>query len=331
LQAEPLIHWPEPIIQFIGFVAEFLAVGSVGFRYAALRGRLDDASAPGASRAADASAEERAVYANACARAALIGLSGAIVSALLFGYALPDAAARAHTTVVGLLTTKLSVGLEAVLTLVGIVGLGLAAARRQAGWALAAVGVILGPLSGIVDGQWLRMVNPVHRMVAGLWLGTLFVLLVAGLDSVLRDARVRDRRGAMVADMVNGFSPLALTCGIILVLSGLVTAWRHLNPLSSLWTTPYGWALMVKLALVAVVFALGAWNWRRQRPMLGSEDAAIAIRRSTRRELTAAVLVLAATAIVVSLPSPRPPKPPGEGPPAAAAPVPGPGAPGGAP
>jgi putative copper export protein len=216
--------------------------------------------------------------------------------------------------------------------LVGIVGLGLAAARRKAGWALAAVGVILGPLTGIVDGQWLRMVNPVHRMVAGLWLGTLFVLLVAGLDSVLRDARVRDRRGAMVADMVNGFSPLALTCGIILVLSGLVTAWRHLNPLSSLWTTPYGWALMVKLALVAVVFALGAWNWRRQRPMLGSEDAAIAIRRSTRRELTAAVLVLAATAIVVSLPSPRPPKPPGEGPPAAAAPVPGgPGAPGGAP
>jgi putative copper export protein len=146
--------------------------------------------------------------------------------------------------------------------------------------------------------------------VAGLWIGTLFVLVAVGLSAILRDARARDQRGRLAADLVNGFSPLALTCGMVVVASGLVTAWTHLNPLSSLWTTPYGYALIVKLFFVAIVFALGAWNWRRQRPKLGSEETARDIRRSSRAELTAALFVLIATAVVISLPAPRPPGPP---------------------
>lgn len=304
MQVEPLIRWPQPIIELVGFVAQFLAVGSVGFRYAAVRGRLG-ASDPG----------ERSVYERACARAARMGVVGAIVGAVLFAQGLPGRAQRAHTTASGLLTSDLATGLQAALIAIGILGLALAAARRRAGWPLAAIGVILGPLTGIVSLQWLRLVNPVHRLMAGLWLGTLFVLLVAGLTPVLRDERVRDRRGSMVAAMVNGFSPLALVCGAFVVASGLITAWRHLNPLSSLWTHPYGWALLVKLAFVAVVFALGAWNWRRQRPSLGSTQAAEAIRRSSRSELTVAALVLAATAILLSIPSPRPPgQPAGQAP-----------------
>lgn len=79
---------------------------------------------------------------------------------------------------------------------------------------------------------------------------------------------------------------------------------------------------VVKLCIVAVVFALGAWNSRRVRPTLGSEDAAHALRRSSKGELTAAALVLVASAILVSLPSPRPPGSPGPGaPPAGGAPA----------
>ncbi|HEX2780397.1 MAG TPA: CopD family protein, partial [Gemmatimonadaceae bacterium] len=107
--------------------------------------------------------------------------------------------------------------------------------------------------------------------------------------------------------MVNGFSPLALVMGGLVVLFGVITAWRHLEPISALWTTPYGWALIAKLVVVAVVFALGAWNWRRQRPALGSDEAARAMRRSATRELAAAGLVLLITAVLVSLPSPRRP------------------------
>ena len=47
------------------------------------------------------------------------------------------------------------------------------------------------------------------------------------------------------------------------MLFGVITAWRHLKYLSALWTTPSGYALLLKLALVAAMFSLGAWNWRR--------------------------------------------------------------------
>ena len=61
----------------------------------------------------------------------------------------------------------------------------------------------------------------------------------------------------------------------------------------------------MKLCFVALVFILGAWNWRRQRPRLGSEEAAGRIRRSSIMELSVATIVLIVTSILVSLPSPR--------------------------
>ncbi len=298
LQARPLIEWPEAVVEYVGFLAQFVATGAIGFRYAAVRDRLR------ATRNVGATGDGR-FYAYVCARAARIALLGAIVSAILFAMRLPENAARAHTTVTGLLTHDRIAGVQTLLTIVGVLGLLVAAARASWGWPLAAIGILLAPLSGILSGQWTRLVNPVHRVVAGLWIGTLFVLVVAGLVPLLRDAPWRERRGTIASDMVNGFSPLALTCGVFVVISGLVTAYRHLTPLSSLFTTPYGWALLVKLVLVAIVFALGAWNWRRQRPALGAESAAIAIRRSSAKELAIASLVLAVTAILVSLPSPR--------------------------
>lgn len=321
LQARPLIEWPEVVVEYVGFVAQFVATGAVGFRYAAVRDRLRATLNVGATG-------DGRFYAYACARAARIGLLGAIVSAILFATHLPDLAARAHTTVSGLVFHDHIAGAQTLLTIVGVFGLLVAASRVSWGWPLAAIGVLLGPLSGILSGQWTRLVNPVHRVVGGLWLGTLFVLVVAGLVPLLRGTTWRDRRGTIASDMVHGFSPLALTCGGFVVLSGLITAYRHLTPLSSLFTTPYGWALLVKLALVAVVFVLGAWNWRNQRPALGGEGAAISIRRSSAKELVFAALVLAVTAILVSLPSPRranaPPAaggPPGAGGPPPSAPA----------
>jgi putative copper export protein len=304
MQVEPLIQWSDPLREYLGFVAQFLPLGAVGFRYAAVRDRLRGGAAS-------------STYADATARAARIGLVAILVQAVLFVRGLPAQAERAHVTTTALLTTNVATGAAALLLAVAVLGFVLASARMQAGWPLALAGVILGPLTGALTGRWSRLVNPVHRLAAGLWLGTLFVLVVAGLATLLRDARARDRRGVMAADMVNGFSPLALVCGTIVVLSGAVTAWTHLTPFSSLWTTPYGYMLLVKLAVVAVVFAIGAWNWRRVRPTLGSEDTARTIRRSSTAELTAAAIVLACSAILISLPSPKPPQPAGGAPPAA--------------
>ena len=100
-------------------------------------------------------------------------------------------------------------------------------------------------------------------------------------------------------------APLALVAASIVAISGATTAWLHLKRISALWTTSYGIALVIKLLLVLTVALLGAWNWRRVRPSLGSEGTEHVIRKSATMELTFAALVLVATSVLVSLPSPR--------------------------
>ena len=152
-EARPLIEWPEVVVEYVGFVAQFVATGAVGFRYAAVRDRLRATLNVGATG-------DGRFYAYACARAARIGLLGAIVSAIFFAQRLPDLAARAHTTVSDLVMHDHIAGAQTLLTVVGVLGLLIAAARVSWGWPLAAIGIILGPLSGILSGQWMRLVNP---------------------------------------------------------------------------------------------------------------------------------------------------------------------------
>ena len=310
---EPLFEWRDAAMEFTSFVASFLSVGAVGFRFAVERGR-------GSASHSNASDEAR-VYSDALRRAALLGLLGALVSAFILYTKLPGSAARAHTDVSGLLRTNMMAASQVGLLILGIIGLAIASRGARVGWVLALVGFIGSPLRGVFNGNFLRLVNPAHMMFAGLWIGTLFVLLVAGIGTLLSNDAARAKRGTLAADMVNAFSPFALFASACMAILGVVTAWRHLHVLSNLWTTPYGWALIRKLIFVAVVVALGAWNWKKQRPKLGGDDGMHSIRKSARLELIAATIVLVLTGILVSIPSP---KAPGEGAkpqPAANAPV----------
>ncbi len=288
---EPLIQWPEPIVQLIGFIAQFLAAGAIGFRFFALKGRAIETDRP--------------FYDDAARRAAMMGFLGIFISLVTMFWSLPGQAARKHLGSVDFLTSTPQAALQLIFLVCAVVGFAIASAHVRAGWPLAAIGVVAGSLRAVFAGKWASLVNPVHVLAAGLWIGTLFVLVVAGLSALLKHEPTKARRGAIAADMVNGFSPLALSMGAVVVIFGLITAWKHLHHVSALWTTPYGYALMVKLVFVATVFALGAWNWRRQRPTLGSEGAAASIRRSGTAELMVAAIVLMITAILVSLPSPK--------------------------
>jgi putative copper resistance protein D len=130
------------------------------------------------------------------------------------------------------------------------------------------------------------------------------LLVAVGLPAALDAELSGQERGRAVADMVEAFSPLALVAASGLALSGVVTAWRHLHYFAALWTTPYGWTLILKLCVVGAVVGLGAWNWRRVRPALGTEEAAHRLRRSATAELALSALVLAITAVLLSVPSP---------------------------
>lgn len=305
MQAASVIRWPQPITEYIGFIGSLLPAGAIGFRYVVMRGAL----ARSERVSADATTRRR-VYSDTARRAAMIGLIGVVVAIALMWYQLPGLAARRHVTVGQLLANTAAVQLQGGFLVLAVIGFALALRGTSAGWPLATVGFLAALLRNGLLGQWKELANPIHVLSAGLWIGTLFVMLAAGISVVLRNELARDQRGAIVSDMVYSFSPLALTAAAVLVVFGVIIAWEHLHVLSNLWSTPYGIALIVKLCFVATVFALGAWNWRRQKPTLGTEPAALALRRSATSEVVVAALVLAATAVLLSIPAPRVKKPP---------------------
>ena len=242
----PRIHWPDPIMELIGFIASFLAVGAVAFRLWVVARIL---------RAPGSSPDEKQVLENAARRAAVFGFLGALVSAALFATRLPEMAERRHMAVAQLLTSVPQTQLQAALVLCTFIGLALALGRVRFGWALAAVGVLAAPLSGALFGQWTRLGLPIHKFGGGLWIGTLFMLVFAGILTVLGSALPSERRGALVARLVNAFSPLALVSAGVLATFGVIVSLQQLQPFSALWTTPYGITLIIKLLMVGVCCA----------------------------------------------------------------------------
>jgi putative copper export protein len=281
----------EALTELAGFLASFLATGAIGFYYVVLR--------------ADA-VEEVAVARRAAHRAAVLGFIGALVTAIMYvTMDLPQIAARSHTSIAAAITSSGPTLIGAVCLALIVLGFALALGHVRLGWALAAAGVIIGPLTNLFYGQWSRAVNPVHRLAGGLWIGTLFLMLMAGFTATLHSDLPPIRRGSVAANMVHRFSPLALVAFAFLGITGLTTAWTHLKRLNALWTTAYGVTLIAKLFVVLIVVALGAWNWRKQRPLLGTESAAAVLRRSATAEVIAATIVLVITSVLVSLPSPK--------------------------
>lgn len=184
----------------------------------------------------------------------------------------------------------------------------LARIAPQPAWlmaAAAATAVILAtPLTGHATaatraGTWGYPLDALHVLGTGTWLGTLAVVLVAGLPGARQGTR-----GALTA-LVMTFSPVALTGFAFTAVSGLAMSVRYLEgSLAALWTSTYGQALLLKLGAVAMVVALGAFNWRRLTPRMEEEGGARRLRRSAGLELALAAAALAVTAVLVSLPMP---------------------------
>jgi len=277
------------LVQFVGY---FLAIGAVGFRFGVVR------------RTRGISDEAREIL--RADKAAMFG----VVGVLLIGLALvagPYINAITHEkTFAESLPKNLSAfEFKLAMLALALVGFALVRVASSVGWTLAAIGILFAVLQPIYTGKLSGKVNAVHILAASTWLGTLLVLTMIGIRGVIKSAAAGQQRAELVYDLVNSFSPLALTAATIVGITGLTTAWLHLKRVSSLWTTSYGLTLIVKLILVGIVVALGAWNWRRVRPSLGDEGSELTIRRSATMELTFAALVLIATSVLVTLPSPK--------------------------
>lgn len=134
-------------------------------------------------------------------------------------------------------------------------------------------------------------VQAVHVLAGGTWLGTLAVLLW----------RRSDVSPEVFADWVARFSPMAIGAVAALLLSGTVTTITYLDPLARLWTTPYGWTLLAKVAFVLVIGGAGAYNWRVLKPRVRAGGSAAALVRTARVELVLGTVVLALTALLTGM------------------------------
>jgi copper transport protein len=133
-----------------------------------------------------------------------------------------------------------------------------------------------------------------HLSAAILWVGGLVALAtcVWPLAPALR-------RSAFL-----GFSRLATVLVAVLLLAGTYLSIARLPRISELWSTGYGQALLVKIAVVCVALGWGAVHHFVVRPRVERGEAPRGIRRSLLGESTVAILVLLLAAVLVNA---RPP------------------------
>ena len=282
----------DAFFQLVQFVGWFFAIGAIGFRFGIVR------------RARGMSDEARVIL--RADNAALLGIVGVILLGISYLGGPFIASIAQHKTFAEALSKNLPpFELKLGLLALALVGFALVRASSSLGWTLAAIGILIAVLQPLYTGKLSGKVNAVHVLAASTWLGTLLVLSLIGIRGVIRSSTGGLQRAELVSDLVNSFSPLALTAAPIVALTGVTTAWLHLKRVSALWTSSYGITLVIKLIFVLIVVTLGAWNWRRVRPSLGDEGSEHTIRRSATMELAFGALVLMTTSVLVTLPSPR--------------------------
>lgn len=205
------------------------------------------------------------------------------------------------------------------LPITGSAGAGSGGIRRLR-WAVATVAgatlAVTPALSGHAIGSealtgFAVAADAAHVLAASVWIGGIAGLLVAagrpGAASGAADDPPETGAGSLrsdrLASLVDTFSPVALVCGGIVIATGVFQSWLHLGGIEGL-DTSYGRALLAKVALATGVFAAGAINWRRVRPLLRSGSARGLLRRSGSVEFFLAQAVLLATAVLTNLSPP---------------------------
>ncbi len=140
----------------------------------------------------------------------------------------------------------------------------------------------------------------VHVVAASGWAGGLAFLLIALW-------RVRsEERWQFTARAAPRFSALAVVSIAALLTAGVISGFFEVGSWRGLWETTFGQLLLVKVALVLPVLALGAFNNRVSVPRLRAKIASALERRrflvSAAVELALAVVIVGVTAALVAEP-----------------------------
>ncbi|MFL5864217.1 MAG: copper resistance CopC/CopD family protein [Solirubrobacteraceae bacterium] len=191
----------------------------------------------------------------------------------------------------------------------GATGVALPSAGTR--WPLTAIGVPLGALlvlpalaghPTIQHPVWLfAPINVIHVAATAVWLGGLVGLLTGALTLPRDDGDPSLGTRTLSAALVR-FSPVALVCVVVLIATGVVQALIEVSAWSQFVDTGYGRAILVKIAALSVLIALGARQRRRSIPAVNAAVEARAPAAEPTRllvqtvgaELAMLVVVLAA-------------------------------------
>ena len=304
-------------IRWLLFTGLLLVIGAVVFRSVVLAFMArQDRVRPGGTE--DSSAGMRAAARGRVATVGLIASTMVAVAVILRliaqSYAMHGAEQAWNGSLVGSMLQRTVWGWGWVLQLVGVVtaAIGFTIARRgwRLAWPIAALGALMLAFTPALSGHaasaprltaLVVLADGLHVIGAGGWLGSLLMLVVVGIPVALGQGETA--RGPAVAAFVNAFSPTALVFAGLSASTGVFAAWVHLGTVPALWQTSYGKTLLLKLAILSVVAATGAYNWLRVKPSLGTAEGADRIRRSATVELAVGVLVLIVTAVLVATPT----------------------------
>ncbi len=174
--------------------------------------------------------------------------------------------------------------------------------------AMAFATAFTGHAMGMEDRVWQTVLaHGLHVTAAGWWLGALTAiqLVTAGTDFD-RDARAR----LSLSRVIDRFSPVAVVAVGVLVAAGLVATWRHVLEQAGIggFASPYGLALLAKVAAFGGAGLCGLYNWRVLRPRLASSpDAARQLRSMAWLEIALGLLAVVLTALLGTLSMPEAP------------------------
>jgi putative copper export protein len=132
-----------------------------------------------------------------------------------------------------------------------------------------------------------------HLVAVAFWVGALAPLAVVA----------RDGNAARIGAVAARFGSAAVATVALLVIAGIVVLSRFLGHASALWSSAYGLAMCVKLAFVAALLGLAAFNKLKLTPRLKAGDAAAIarLRRAIHAEMALAALILLTTAALTTL------------------------------
>lgn len=300
----------EHVVRWIYFVALGLLLGGLGFRLIVIPGKVP---APFERRFYLVTGVGVVAVIEAGIVAFLLRAEGALqlpFGRLLYG----DLTPLAEGTRLGVAFIAMTLGYVLVASLLFLAWLTDRAALLWPAF-LVALGFASGlSLSGhaSTDERWLSpLADWVHLTAGALWIGGLVQLAFC-----VWPAAPELRRRAFL-----GFSRLAGALIAVVVAAGVYMSVARLPELADLWTESYGRILILKVGLVSLALAWGAFHHFRVRPVLerGTGEARLGfLPRSLVGESAVAMAILLVAAVLVNSSPPEAAKTPAATPAASA-------------